>query len=88
MPAAECFETGRPTEVFQVRYDNEGGKEHVQLRDQPILDEDGSVKYMAESMICLDEVIKAEQMLIGRSNPMIRLTSLLLRVAQHGRLSS
>ena len=80
-PLKSVFDTGRPTEVIHIHYDNDGGKEHVQLRAQPILDEDGNVKYMAESMICLDEVIKAEQMLIGRSNPMIRLTSLLQRVA-------
>ena len=80
-PLKSVFDSGQPTEVIHVHYDNEGGKEHVQLRAQPILDDDGSVKYMAESMICLDEVIKAEQMLIGRSSPMIRLTSLLQRVA-------
>ena len=40
-PLKSVFESGRPTEVIHVHYDNDGGKEHVQLRAQPILDEDG-----------------------------------------------
>jgi len=80
-PLKSVFDTGRPTEVIHVHYNKHGGEEHVQLRAQPILDEDGNVKYMAESMICLDDIDKAEKILIGRSNAMIRLTSLLQRVA-------
>ncbi len=80
-PLKSVFDSGRPTEVIHVHYDKHGGEEHVQLRAQPILDDDGNVKYMAESMICLDEIDKAEKVLIGRSSAMIRLTSLLQRVA-------
>jgi transcriptional regulator with PAS, ATPase and Fis domain len=80
-PLKSVFDTGRPTEVIHVHYDKHGGEEHVQLRAQPILDDDGNVKYMAESMICLDDIDKAEKVLIGRSSAMIRLTSLLQRVA-------
>ena len=80
-PLKSVFDSGRPTEVIHVHFDKHGGEEHVQLRAQPILDDDGNVKYMAESMICLDEIDKAEKVLIGRSSAMIRLTSLLQRVA-------
>lgn len=80
-PLKSVFDTGRATEVIHVHYDKHGGQEHVQLRAQPILDDHGNVKYMAESMICLDEVDKAEKFLVGRSSAMIRLTSLLQRVA-------
>ena len=80
-PLKSVFDTGRATEVIHIHYDKDGEKERVQLRAQPILDDDGSVKYMAESMICLDEIEQAEHVLIGRSSAMIRLTSLLQRVA-------
>ncbi len=80
-PLKSVFDTGRPTEVIHVHYDKNGEKERVQLRAQPILDEEGNVEYMAESMICLDDHDTAEHALIGRSSAMIRLTSLLQRVA-------
>ena len=80
-PLMSVFEHGRPTEVIHIHFDKDGNKDHVQLRAQPILDENGKVQYMAESMICLDEVENPDHMLIGRSNAIMKLISLLQRVA-------
>ncbi|MEA1888588.1 MAG: sigma-54-dependent Fis family transcriptional regulator [Pseudomonadota bacterium] len=80
-PLMSVFQHGRPTEVIHIHHDKDGNEEHVQLRAQPILDEDGKVQYMAESMICLDEADNPDHMLTGRSSAMMRLISLLQRVA-------
>jgi transcriptional regulator with PAS, ATPase and Fis domain len=80
-PLKNVFETGKPTEVIHVHYDKDGNADHVHLRAQPILDEQGNVQYMAESMICLDEVEQADHSLIGRSGAMMKLKSILQRVA-------
>ena len=80
-PLMSVFEHGRPTEVIHIHHDKDGKKEHVQLRAQPILDENGKVQYMAESMICLDDAENPDHMLIGRSNAIMKLISLLQRVA-------
>lgn len=80
-PLKTVFETGQPTEVIHEHFDKQGHSEHVQLRAQPILDDDGDVMYMAESIYCLDDRDSEEHRLIGRSTGMMHLISLLQRVA-------
>jgi transcriptional regulator with PAS, ATPase and Fis domain len=80
-PLKMVFESGRPTEVIHVHFDQHNQKERVQLRAQPITDENGTVQYMAESMICLENSDSKDYRLVGRSMPMLHLISLLQRVA-------
>lgn len=80
-PLRTVFDTGQETEVIHEHFDKKGRSEHVQLRAQPILDDDGEVMYMAESIYCLDDRSADEHRLIGRSPVMMHLVSLLQRVA-------
>lgn len=80
-PLKTVFESGQPTEVIHEHFDSQGNSERVQLRAQPIVDDDGDVMYMAESIYCLDHENADEHRLIGRSPAMMHLISLLQRVA-------
>ena len=80
-PLDTVFNTGMPTQVMHIHYDQHGGEEHVQLHSTPLFDDDNNVLYVGEYIYPIskpgDDVI-----LLGRSRPMLRLTSLLQRVAQ------
>jgi len=80
-PLKTVFETGQATEVIHEHFDRKGRSEHVQLRAQPILDDQGEVMYMAESIYCIDQQNTDDFKLIGRSPVMMHLISLLQRVA-------
>jgi DNA-binding NtrC family response regulator len=80
-PLKSVFESAKATEVIHEHFDSKGRPERVQLRAQPILDDDGEVMYMAESIFCLSDETTDEHKLIGRSPAMMHLISLLQRVA-------
>jgi len=79
-PLESVFETGQATQVMHVHYDRQGGEEHVQLHSNPLFDHTGKVLYVGEYIY---PIFKSgdDPILIGRSRPMLRLTSLLQRVA-------
>ena len=79
-PLETVFETGQPTQVMHIHY-HDGNEEYVQLQANPIFDDDGRVQYMGEYINPIDQYNDAGGLLLGRSRPMMRLISLLQRVA-------
>ena len=79
-PLETVFETGQPTQVMHVHY-HDGEEEHVQLHSNPLFDADGNVMYVGEYIYPVHKPSSEDGVLIGRSRPMLRLTSLLQRVA-------
>ena len=79
-PLETVFETGQPTQVMHVHY-HDGEEEHVQLHSNPLFDNDGNVMYVGEYIYPVHKPSGQGSHLIGRSRPMLRLTSLLQRVA-------
>lgn len=80
-PLETVFETGQPTQVMHIHYDHEDHEEYVQLQANPIFDDEGQVKYMGEYINPINQYNEPGGLLVGRSPPMMRLTSLLQRVA-------
>lgn len=80
-PLESIFETGQPTQVMHVHYDKENNEEFVQLQATPILGENGEVLFLGETITPISPVNDDETTLIGHSKPMLRLASLLQRVA-------
>lgn len=80
-PLDTVFETGQATQVMHIHYDNEDHEEYVQLQANPIFDDEGRVKYMGEYINPINQYNEPGGLLVGRSPPMMRLTSLLQRVA-------
>lgn len=79
-PLETVFETGIATQVMHIHYDRHGHEEHVQLHSNPLFGIDGKVLYVGEYIYPVSKP-GDDAMLIGRSRPMLRLTSLLQRVA-------
>ncbi|HHC72829.1 MAG TPA: sigma-54-dependent Fis family transcriptional regulator [Thiotrichales bacterium] len=80
-PLEEVFTTGSSTQVMHVHYDNEGEEEHVQIQASPILDDDGNIACMGEFLQVIYNRHDRTQLLVGRSPVMMRMISLLQRVA-------
>ena len=80
-PLETVFATCQPTQVMHVHYDTEGGEEFVQLQATPIYGPDGEIMFMGESIHPINSTADDDQILVGRSRPLLRLTSLLQRVA-------
>lgn len=79
-PLETVFETGQPTQVMHIHY-HDGEEEHVQLHSNPLFNDDGEVMYVGEYIYPVHKPSEETTILIGRSRPMLRLTSLLQRVA-------
>jgi two-component system response regulator AtoC len=79
-PLETVFETGQPTQVMHVHY-HDGEEEHVQLHSNPLFDSEGRVMYVGEYIYPVHNPNREGSLMIGRSRPMLRLTSLLQRVA-------
>lgn len=80
-PLEAVFETGEPAEVMHIHYDKQGKQEYVQLKAMPIHDDDGVLRYMGEMIHPIDDYEDSGALLIGRSRSMMRMISLLQRVA-------
>ena len=80
-PLDSVFETGQPTQVMHIHYDKENNEEFVQLQATPILGNKGEVLFLGETITPISPVNDDETTLIGHSKPMLRLASLLQRVA-------
>ncbi len=80
-PLLEVFSRRHATNVVHVHYDKTGREERVQLNATPLLDGNGEVMFMAESIVPLDGERRADELMVGRSGVMLRLLSMLQRVA-------
>lgn len=79
-PLETVFETGKATQVMHIHYDQSGAEEHVQLNTSPLFDEDGNVLYIGENIYPIPNQSEGN-ILLGRSSAMIRMVSMLQRVA-------
>jgi transcriptional regulator with GAF, ATPase, and Fis domain len=79
-PLETVFETGQPTQVMHIHY-HDGEEEHVHLHSNPLFDSAGNVMYVGEYIYPIHNHDSEGNLLTGRSRPMLRLTSLLQRVA-------
>ena len=80
-PLEAVFGEGQPAQVMHVHYDSKGKEEYVQLQAAPIFDANGAVLYIGETINPVSHTEADEPILIGRSRPLLRLTSILQRVA-------
>jgi transcriptional regulator with PAS, ATPase and Fis domain len=79
-PLEIVFSTAQSTQVMHVHYDTNGNEEYVQLQSTPLFDDAGNVLYVGEYIFPVSQK-RQDTLLIGRSRPMVRMTSLLQRVA-------
>jgi two-component system, NtrC family, response regulator AtoC len=79
-PLEEVTKTGKPITVMHIHCTHDHD-EHVQISAAPIFDENGEVLYMGETIQPLPEQDEEGKILIGRSKPILRLISILYRVA-------
>ncbi|WJW76767.1 sigma 54-interacting transcriptional regulator [Thiohalobacter sp. IOR34] len=81
-PLEDVLERKHSTQVMHVHYDNNGKEEYVQLHASPLLDESGEVRYIGESIFkVVTHDVDNDALLVGRSQPLFRMASLLQRVA-------
>lgn len=80
-PLETVFESGQPTQVMHIHYDKENKEELVQLQANPIHGKDGQVMYMGEYINPVNQYDDKGALLIGRSRALIRMISILQRVA-------
>lgn len=79
-PLEAVIETGKSVNVMHIHCTH-GHEEHVQISAAPIHDANGNVLYMGETIHPLPEHDDEDRILIGRSKPILRLISILYRVA-------
>lgn len=80
-PLEAVFSEKQAAQVMHVHYDTKGKEEYVQLQAAPIFDAEGEVLYIGETINPVSHTEADEPILIGRSRPLLRLTSILQRVA-------
>jgi len=80
-PMIEVYRNRAATNVVHVHYDKSGQEERVQLHATPILDNQGKVAFMGESIFPLQDEQNTDNQLVGRSGVMLRLLSMVQRVA-------
>jgi len=80
-PLEEVFRTRQATQVIHVHYDASGHEERVQLSASPITDGSGRVCYMGEYVQDVIPLCDESAPLVGRSPAIMRLMSMLQRVA-------
>jgi len=79
-PLETVFETGQATQVMHYHYDMDNREELVQLQSTPLYGDDGNVLYIGEYIYPVPKM-EDDALLVGRSRPMLRMISLLQRVA-------
>ena len=80
-PLEDCFRSGEVAHVVHVHYDKHGAEEQVQLQAVPILDANGRVLYIGEYVQPPRAAAEEHALLVGRSRLLLRMISLLQRVA-------
>ncbi|MCW9057032.1 MAG: PAS domain-containing protein, partial [Gammaproteobacteria bacterium] len=79
-PLEEIIRTGKPANVMHI-HSTHGHEEHVQITAAPIHDNEGNVLYMGETIHPLPIQNDEDLILVGRSTAILRLISILYRVA-------
>ncbi len=79
-PLETVMRTGKSTSVLHIHRHNDE-EEHVQISASPIHNDQGEIHYMGETMVTITQEEKDPQLLIGRTPAILRLTSILHRVA-------
>jgi len=79
-PMETVFGNRQATQVMHVHFDSEKRPEFVQIQATPLFADDGSVRYMGEFIYPVSSQ-EQDDLLIGRSRSLLRMTSLLQRVA-------
>ncbi len=80
-PLESALVTKEPVHVMHVHFNGEGREELVQLHAVPLLDDEGNVLYVGEYVSSVSQRVGEESVLVGRSRPLLRMISLLQRVA-------
>lgn len=80
-PLESALVTKEPVHVMHVHFNKEGREELVQLHAVPLLDDEGNVLYVGEYVSSVSQPAGEESVLVGRSRPLLRMISLLQRVA-------
>lgn len=79
-PLETVMRTGKSTSVLHIhKHGNE--KEHVQISADPIHNDEGEVHYIGETMVTIPQAKSEPQLLVGRAPAILRLISILHRVA-------
>ncbi len=79
-PLETVMRTGKSTSVLHI-HKHGSEEEHVQISASPIHDDEGEIHYMGETMVTIPRAETDPQLLIGRTPAILRLTSILHRVA-------
>jgi len=79
-PLEAVMSTGKPTSVLHIHKHGDE-EEHVQISASPIKNNEGEIHYMGETMVTIPQDFNEPQLLIGRTPAILRLTSILHRVA-------
>lgn len=79
-PLEEVFKTREAVQVMHIHYDQDNNEERVQISATPLFDESGKVQYMGETMSPVPATSERD-LLIGRSGAILRMISMLQRVA-------
>ncbi len=79
-PLEAVIETGKSTTVMHIHCTH-GHEEHVQISAEPIHDNEGNILYMAETIHPIPSQHHRDLIMVGRSNTIMRLISILHRVA-------
>ena len=79
-PLETVMRTGKSTSVLHIHKHGDE-EEHVQISASPIHNNHGEIHYMGETMVTIPQEEKDPQLLVGRTPAILRLTSILHRVA-------
>ncbi len=80
-PLESVFENNAPLQVMHIHRDRDDNEEYVQINAAPLLDASGKVLYMGEQLSHLNARVSSQTLLVGRSQPLLHMMSLLHRVA-------
>lgn len=81
-PVEHVFGQRESVQLIHIHYDRDRHPEQVRIQATPLIDEEGEVLFMGEYLDPIPAVQEeGAKLLIGRSRAMLRLTSLMQRVA-------
>ena len=79
-PLEAVMRTRKPTSVLHIHKHGDH-EEQVQISASPIHNNQGEIHYMGETMVTINQDHNEPQLLIGRTPPILRMISILHRVA-------
>ena len=80
-PLEEVVDRKEATQVMHIHFDHDGREEQVHLHASPLMDENGEVRYIGETILKVGGSEHDDAILVGQSRALLRMTSLLQRVA-------